>query len=64
RSVLPERYRILRHESEDLAYGYKILRLFVVFPEATEGGTEELESVLRGVEGVNEVEIEYISRVF
>lgn len=64
RSRLPPRYRILRHEEEDLAYGYKVLRLFIVFPEETEGGTEELESILRGVDSVSEVEVELVTRVF
>jgi elongation factor 1-beta len=64
RSRLPERYRLLRYEEEDLAYGYKILRLFIVFPEMTEGGTEELENIIRSIDEVDEVEVELVTRVF
>lgn len=63
-SKLPQRYRLLRHETEDLAYGYKILRIFVVFPEETEGGTEEIENLLRQIDEINEVEVELVTRVF
>jgi elongation factor 1-beta len=32
-------------------------------PEETEGGTEELESILRSVDGVDEVEVEVVHRI-
>ncbi|MEZ0289776.1 MAG: elongation factor 1-beta [Sulfolobales archaeon] len=64
KNKLPQKYRVLRYESEDLAYGYKVLRLFIVFPETTEGGTEELENILRSIDGVNEVDVELVTRVF
>jgi len=63
-SNLPSRYKILRYETEDLAYGYKTLRLFIVFPEETEGGTEEIENILRGLDEVEEIEVELVTRVF
>ena len=63
-SNLPSKYRLLRYETEDLAYGYKTLRLFIVFPEETEGGTEEIENFLRGFSEVDEIEVELVTRVF
>jgi len=63
-SNLPSRYKLLRYETEDLAYGYKTLRLFIVFPEDTEGGTEEIENLLKKLDEVEEVEVELVTRVF
>jgi len=63
-SVLPqEKYRIAKWEAMDIAFGYKALMLYVVMPEETEGGTEELEEVVRSVDEVDNVEVEYVTRL-
>ncbi len=48
---------------EPIAFGLKALKLAIVMPEETEGGTYLLEEVIRGVEGVGEVEVEVVSRI-
>ncbi len=63
RSRLPRGYEITRHEEEPIAFGLKALRLYVLIPEDEEGGTSRLEEVLRGVEGVDEVEVEAVHRI-
>ncbi|RLG77587.1 MAG: elongation factor 1-beta [Thermoprotei archaeon] len=58
-----EKYKIAKWEPLDIAFGYKALMLYVTMPEETEGGTEELEEVIRGVDEVDNVEVEYITRL-
>ncbi len=60
---LPEGYQIIDSKEEPVAFGLKALILLVSMPENTEGGTEELESIIRNVEGVEDVEVETVSRL-
>lgn len=61
--ALPEGYQIVRKATEPIAFGLNALRLFILMPEETEGGTSKLEEVLSKVEGVEEYEIEAVHRV-
>jgi len=62
--VLPkDRYKIAKWEAQDIAFGYKALMLYVLMPEETEGGTEELETLVGKVDGVDNVEVEYVTRL-
>lgn len=63
RKVLPEEYHILRGAEEPIAFGYVALKLYITFPEETEGGTDKLEEMLRSVNGVDDLEIESVSRL-
>lgn len=63
RSSLPTNYMLVGSSEIPIAFGYNALRILVTMPEETEGGTDELESVLRGVEGVDEVEVEFVHRI-
>ncbi|MGB9725704.1 MAG: elongation factor 1-beta [Fervidicoccaceae archaeon] len=63
RKVLPEEYHILRAAEEPIAFGYVALKLYITFPEETEGGTDKLEEMLRSVNGVDDLEIESVSRL-
>ncbi len=63
RSSLPPQYSLVKSGEVPIAFGYKALRIVVTMPEETEGGTEELENVIRGVEGVEEVEVEVVHRL-
>ncbi|MFP3143899.1 MAG: elongation factor 1-beta [Caldisphaera sp.] len=60
---LPSGYQIIDSKEEPVAFGLKALILLVSMPENTEGGTEDLESLIRGVEGVEDVEVETVSRL-
>ncbi|MCE4601723.1 MAG: elongation factor 1-beta [Desulfurococcales archaeon] len=62
-SKLPDGYRIEGSGEEPIAFGLKALKLVITMPEETEGGTEALESLLRGVDGVEEVEVEAVHRM-
>jgi len=63
RKALPEEYHILRAAEEPIAFGYVALKLYITFPEETEGGTEKLEQLLRSVKGIDDLEIESVSRL-
>ncbi|HIH89809.1 elongation factor 1-beta [Ignicoccus hospitalis] len=60
---LPEGYELLQYQKVPVAFGLNLLKVYVAMPEETEGGTEKLEEVLKGVEGVSEVEIETVHRM-
>jgi elongation factor 1-beta len=61
--ALPENYEIKGYETEPIAFGLKALRLVVVMPEITEGGTEPLEKTIMSVDGVSQVEVEAVHRM-
>lgn len=63
KSILPPQYVLVRSGEVPIAFGYKALRLVITMPEETEGGTEELESLIKKVEGVEEVEVEIVQRI-
>ncbi len=60
---LPEGYKIEGHGEEPIAFGLKALKMIITIPEETEGGTEQLETLLKGVDGVEEVEVEAVHRM-
>jgi len=62
-SKLGEGFALQSYKIEPIAFGLKALRLIVVMPEETEGGTYLIEEALQGVEGVGEVEVEVVSRI-
>ncbi len=61
--ALPEGYQIVRKATEPIAFGLNALKLFILIPEETEGGTAKLEETLSKVDGVEEYEIEAVHRV-
>ncbi|MEL9996995.1 MAG: elongation factor 1-beta [Sulfolobales archaeon] len=62
RNALPSKYELVRSEKVYVAFGLYTLRLYILMPEDTEGGTEELEGIVRGLEGVENVETELVTR--
>ncbi|RLF09146.1 MAG: elongation factor 1-beta [Thermoprotei archaeon] len=56
-------YTLQAYRVEPIAFGLKALKLRILMPEETEGGTSSLEEVIKGVEGVGEVEVEFVSRL-
>ncbi|MFN4045881.1 MAG: elongation factor 1-beta [Acidilobaceae archaeon] len=63
RSSLPPQYTLVGSGEVPIAFGYRALRVVITMPEETEGGTEELENVIRSVDGVEEVEVEVVHRI-
>lgn len=60
---LPENYEITRYDKVPIAFGLNALKLYILIPEESEGGTFKLEEMLQNVEGVEEIEIEAVHRV-
>lgn len=60
---LPEGYELARHEIEPIAFGLKALRVYIIMPEITEGGTEPLEKLVSSIDGVSQVEVEVVHRL-
>ncbi len=61
--ALPENYEVKGYDIEPIAFGLKALRLYILIPEYTEGGTEPLEKTVMSVEGVSQVEVEAVHRM-
>ncbi len=60
---LPEGYEIARHDKVPIAFGLNALKLYFIIPEESEGGTSELEKLLQGIEGIEEIEVEAVHRL-
>lgn len=60
--VLPARYELVKSEKVYVAFGLHVLRLYILMPEDVEGGTEEVENIIRGLNGVESVESELVTR--
>ena len=60
---LPKNYKLVRKDTEPIAYGLKALVVYVEMPENTEGGTDVLEETINGIEGVSHAEVVGITRL-
>lgn len=58
-----DRYKIVKWEPVDIAFGYRALEIYFLMPEELEGGTEELENIVKSVEDVDNVDVVYVSRI-
>ena len=63
KASLPEGFEVMDSREEPIAFGLKALKMIITMPEETEGGTEGLEKLLAGVDGVEEVEVEAVHRI-
>ncbi len=61
--ALPSEFRLLSSAEEPLAFGLKALKLVVSMPEEYEGGTDALEDAIRSVPGVEDVQVEAVTRL-
>ena len=57
------RVTIIKIEEEEIAFGAKILKVHLTMPEEIEGGTSEIEEIVRGIPGIEEVEVAYVTRM-
>ncbi|RLE57377.1 MAG: elongation factor 1-beta [Thermoprotei archaeon] len=62
--VLPKEFQLVKIEEEPIAFGLKALKVHVVIPEETTGGTEPLERAISSIDDVSQVEVIYITRMF
>jgi len=60
---LPPYYEIKKYEKVPIAFGLSALVLSITMPEHVKGGTEELENLIRNLDEVSEVNVEYVSRI-
>ena len=60
---LPEGYKLVRKDTEPIAYGLKALIAYIQMPENTEGGTEALEELVNGIQGVSHAEVVGVTRL-
>lgn len=45
---------------EEIAFGLKALKVFVIMPGVFEGGTQPIEDAFSGVKGVGQVDVEVV----
>ena len=60
---LPKDYKLVRKDTEPIAFGLKALVLYVQMPENVEGGTEMLEDTINGIQGVSHAEVVGVTRL-
>ena len=60
---LAPKYKVDKVEVEEIGFGIKALRFFVRMPESEEYSSDEVEELLRSVEGIGSFELEYFSRL-
>ncbi|MGC9210485.1 MAG: elongation factor 1-beta [Acidilobus sp.] len=60
---LPSDFKLLSSAEEPLAFGIKALKLVVSMPEDYEGGTDALEEAVRSVPGVEDVQVDAVTRL-
>jgi elongation factor 1-beta len=60
---LAPKYKVDKVEVEEIGFGIKALRFFVRMPESEEYSSDEVEELLRSIEGVGSFELEYFSRL-
>jgi len=61
--VLPEGVNVVKSEEEPVAFGLKLLKVHLIMPEETEGGTEKIEKVISNLDKVSQVEVTWLSRM-
>ena len=62
RGVIPEGTDMRAHEIVPVAFGLKAIRLNVAREESM-GGPEDIEKAITALSGVNQVEVEMVSRM-
>lgn len=63
RDALPKDMEIYRIDEEPVAFGLKILKVYVVMPADVEGGTSSVEDAFSKVKGVGQVEVDLVRQV-
>ncbi|RLE90553.1 MAG: elongation factor 1-beta [Thermoprotei archaeon] len=63
KKALPPEYKLMRYEKEPIAFGLEALKLLIFMPEDFEGGTSQLENIIKKVNRVSEVEILMVTRM-
>ncbi|MEM4519924.1 MAG: elongation factor 1-beta, partial [Sulfolobales archaeon] len=62
KNSLPTKYELVKSEKVYVAFGLHVLRLYLLMPEDVEGGTEEVEEIIKSLDGIESVESELVTR--
>lgn len=63
RNIVSSGFKVMKIIEEPIAFGLKALKATVIMPEREGGGTTPLEEVVLRTRGVEEVEVEYVTRI-
>ncbi|RLE82732.1 MAG: elongation factor 1-beta [Thermoprotei archaeon] len=63
RKSLPKGVSLVKSEEEPIAFGLKILKVHLIMPEETEGGTSKIEEIIAQIKGVSQVEVAWLTRM-
>jgi len=63
KSQIPENVELKGYKIEPIAFGLNALKLYFAIPDNMEGGTSKIEEFLSRINGVDQVEIEFISLI-
>ncbi|RLF24176.1 MAG: elongation factor 1-beta [Thermoprotei archaeon] len=63
KNSMPEGCAVHKFEEEDIGFGIRALKVFIVMPEDYEGGTSAIEESIGNVEGVGQVQVDYVTRL-
>ncbi len=61
RSALPSGVEVRDYELRPIAFGLSALRILISMPDDMAGGTDAVEQAIMEVEGVEQVDVEFIS---
>ncbi len=51
-------FKVAKIEIEPIAFGLKVIKLVVVFPDKIDGLLDKLEDAIKAIDGVRDIEIE------
>lgn len=60
---LPKDNKIVKWEKEPIAFGLENLKIRLVMPENTKGGTDPIENIINAIPGVDHVEVVGVARM-
>lgn len=63
KGILPSGVVLGSYVKEPLAFGIHVLKIALVMPEETQGGTSSIEDAISKIPNVSQVEVEYVSRI-
>ncbi|HLI46562.1 MAG TPA: elongation factor 1-beta [Geobacterales bacterium] len=63
KNQLPQNVELKGYKIEPVAFGLNALKLYLAIPDNTEGGTSKIEEFLSQINGVEQVEIEFVSLI-
>ena len=63
RGKLEPKYRVTRIDEEPIGFGITALKVYVQMEEREDYSSDEVEELLRSVNGIGNIELEYFSRV-